>query len=1052
VQSDIRAEELAQRILTLAEIIQNVTQNDFDEQNEEVEDLREKFDNLMTFSFRMKALDLNGEKKIEIKDSPGEIITLVGDKFNVLPWDDKEVLSGTALANEWYDIELKINTKSKEVNAKVSGTFLEGVQTLTAVRFMKKGVSPTCVLRVHPYVSSGTTECYIDDVKLTMSPVTKTEFVKNETFDTWTNKDENEANTSGNWQVARKNGIAKVQPEAEGQSFLLDATENNDPMLKLNNVYLNGKTVFKFRFKPLDLNGNKMIQIQGGSKRIDFVLSGNKFGLLYWEAGKQIINEPVTANTWYDIMISLDTETKGVKAIIEGEFGGIKTAKTLSGTTVFGETFGASLQFHPATTAPNTNCAMLIDDVSVYKPATETEVITIPADGDTNVLPATNKITVAFDRPLDLDTIKNIKLTVEGEIDNIIATSEVLNNIDELTINLATPLSEGTKYVLDLTLLNDIWGQPIGKTTRFETKRNGDPAIKFPLDNSEYKINMPITLKANAGVSSNDVTQMKFFTEKIGGIKESHDGVLVNDLYTFDWTPTEGGVYNVSSEVTTAIGTKTSKIIHVNVVENQLPIVTLGDIKVNDITKITANATDADGTVTEAILYINGEQFGNALNTKPYEWAVPCTKEGLYEAYVKAKDDSGEYGFSPSKIFSVAEMIKINEVSEHFDYATQGDFTNKWGINTQSSETVLLENGAVKIESSSKKEPYCDKTFGSILKGKYAVSAKFTPSDNTHYRKMFSFRDNNNKEGYLMKFGNDGNIYIGKKVVGPYDGGVSYILSGTVNFELNTASITISGGNKTYTVENEPLFLDWGFDGNLGVKFMRFAHQGSDGTTSNIILDDIIVDKLVEDFALDSISAYTLDCKTIETITRLPRNTDKLILKFNKAINDTTLNGQVTIKDSLNNILPVTISIDSTKKIVYVTFENLLDAGKEYICTLGTGIKSEGGSGFKQEQIVKMRTVFWDVALKNNTIKKVGNFINGTISYESTANKEASIFVSLYKDNVLIETFVKQQMLKTRDNVDFKIPFEGTLDKTYSIKAFVWENDAKPIAESLDVY
>ncbi|MEG1709425.1 MAG: hypothetical protein RR285_12025, partial [Acinetobacter sp.] len=93
VQSDIRAEELAQRILTLAEIIQNVTQNDFDEQNEEVEDLREKFDNLMTaynvakvisdasglISSGAQAVPLAGDGGAEATTSGFEVATAIAE-------------------------------------------------------------------------------------------------------------------------------------------------------------------------------------------------------------------------------------------------------------------------------------------------------------------------------------------------------------------------------------------------------------------------------------------------------------------------------------------------------------------------------------------------------------------------------------------------------------------------------------------------------------------------------------------------------------------------------------------------------------------------------------------------------------------------------------------------------------------------------------------------------------------------------------------------------------------------------------------------------------
>lgn len=182
-------------------------------------------------------------------------------------------------------------------------------------------------------------------------------------------------------------------------------------------------------------------------------------------------------------------------------------------------------------------------------------------------------------------------------------------------------------------------------------------SITNPTEGAVYTTGDVLTIAADATDNDGSVTKVEFYV----------DGILIGtDLlaaYNLNWTSTVGShtVYAVATDDDG--GTTTSTIINITVndpVGNQLPTVVLTNptdgavITKGDVLTISANASDADGTIATVEFFINGTLIGGDISA-PYSITYNADYVGSYSVFAIATDNEGGVTTSVYNAITVEE-------------------------------------------------------------------------------------------------------------------------------------------------------------------------------------------------------------------------------------------------------------------------------------------------------------------------------------------------------------------------------------------------------------
>ncbi|WP_299432947.1 polysaccharide lyase [uncultured Aquimarina sp.] len=174
-------------------------------------------------------------------------------------------------------------------------------------------------------------------------------------------------------------------------------------------------------------------------------------------------------------------------------------------------------------------------------------------------------------------------------------------------------------------------------------------------NNQEFTLGETITLRANASDPDGDVDRVNF---KVNG---GYYGQDYTAPYTKTWTPTTAGTYTIGArafeEGQEGLSTEVSRTVIIKEeTSNQAPNVSFaspsGNITVQEgyDLVVRANASDADGSVSNVKLYINNSLMRQE-NVAPYEWghdSSPNPQEvngrlaGVYTVKAVATDNEGK--------------------------------------------------------------------------------------------------------------------------------------------------------------------------------------------------------------------------------------------------------------------------------------------------------------------------------------------------------------------------------------------------------------------------
>ncbi|MFH4387989.1 chitinase C-terminal domain-containing protein [Vibrio alginolyticus] len=151
-----------------------------------------------------------------------------------------------------------------------------------------------------------------------------------------------------------------------------------------------------------------------------------------------------------------------------------------------------------------------------------------------------------------------------------------------------------------------------------------------------------VNLAADAADTDGTVSKVEFFV----------DGVLVGQAtsapYVASWTATEGQHEFSTKAYDDAGAVSTASVVTLTVASaqpgNEAPtvdvVLSANSIDLGGSVTLTANATDADGTVAKVDFYVAGVLAGTA-TTAPYTLDVTPSQAGSLSVYARATDDAG---------------------------------------------------------------------------------------------------------------------------------------------------------------------------------------------------------------------------------------------------------------------------------------------------------------------------------------------------------------------------------------------------------------------------
>lgn len=209
---------------------------------------------------------------------------------------------------------------------------------------------------------------------------------------------------------------------------------------------------------------------------------------------------------------------------------------------------------------------------------------------------------------------------------------------------------------------------------------NQNPVVSIanPVHGADFSTLDMINITANASDPDGSVTQVEFFVNSVS------IGVDTSSPYGVNWIIPGWGAYVITAVATdNEAATGNSGIVNITATEPNLnPVVSVtnptdgADFTTLENINITANASDADGSVTQVEFFVNGVSVGVDHNA-PYSvnWAIPDW--GAYAVTAVATDDDAATAASAAVNITATdisvEIVFINEIHYDNESTDQGE-------------------------------------------------------------------------------------------------------------------------------------------------------------------------------------------------------------------------------------------------------------------------------------------------------------------------------------------------------------------------------------------
>jgi hypothetical protein len=207
-----------------------------------------------------------------------------------------------------------------------------------------------------------------------------------------------------------------------------------------------------------------------------------------------------------------------------------------------------------------------------------------------------------------------------------------------------TPLAAGT-YTVTAQATDNTGNTTTSAPITVNITANGAPTVSIitPKTGATVSASTVVTLTASAADADGTVARVRFFG----------NGTVIGTPVTAapfstGWTPTAAGTYNIVAEATDNSGNVTNSApITLTVIANQPPTVSVIAPATGYITTsgmpvlVSASANDADGTIAQVRLLVNGSAITAPLTKPPYSSTWTPGSAGTYSIVAEATDNSG---------------------------------------------------------------------------------------------------------------------------------------------------------------------------------------------------------------------------------------------------------------------------------------------------------------------------------------------------------------------------------------------------------------------------
>jgi hypothetical protein len=184
-------------------------------------------------------------------------------------------------------------------------------------------------------------------------------------------------------------------------------------------------------------------------------------------------------------------------------------------------------------------------------------------------------------------------------------------------------------------------------------------SITAPSNNASYTAPASVSISANANDADGTISKVEFYN---GTTLLNSDATAP---YSYNWTNVAVGTYNITAKAydnVNALTTSTAIAIQVNAPANQLPTVSITS-PANSATftapanvTITANANDADGSISKVEFY-NGTSLLGSATMAPYSYLWTNVSGGDYTITAKAYDNTNSATTSASNSIHVNATV-----------------------------------------------------------------------------------------------------------------------------------------------------------------------------------------------------------------------------------------------------------------------------------------------------------------------------------------------------------------------------------------------------------
>jgi parallel beta-helix repeat protein len=264
--------------------------------------------------------------------------------------------------------------------------------------------------------------------------------------------------------------------------------------------------------------------------------------------------------------------------------------------------------------------------------------------------PSNNNISSLLDQVQTVDTYaKILSFQNDTRFEYNATSSDKTVSLDASYVDV-----KGNRYSSSFTLRPYTSVVLIKSSQTFTSTTSPVVSITSPTQNATYKTGATINITANASDADGSISKVEFYK----GTTLLH--TETSAPYNWDWTNVSAGNYTLTAKATDNSGhVTTSAGVSISVTSSTYPTVSItsptkgATYKSGATVYITANASDADGTVSKVEFY-RGTTLLHTEKSAPYRYDWSNVSAGNYTLTAKATDNSGHVTTSSSVSISVA--------------------------------------------------------------------------------------------------------------------------------------------------------------------------------------------------------------------------------------------------------------------------------------------------------------------------------------------------------------------------------------------------------------